>query len=156
MRSSGLPNHPSYKGRKLDTYRGKMTSFPPLCSCNLHWIGAILISDKKKNIMFISCSSSFSSFSPFQPSLSLGFQTSPGMGLAFLAQLGHWTGPRQTSGLPRGNLQMNMTNMFACIRWMDGWMDGCVYITYIYIIIYKYNYMYIYMTFNRYYECITV
>ena len=135
MRSSALPNHPSYKGRKLDTYRGKMTSFPPLCSCNLHWIGAILISVKKTSCSY-HVHHHFPHVSPFQPSLFRGFQTSPGMGLAFLAQLGHWTGPRQTSGLPRANLQMNMTNMFACIRWMDGWMDGCVYITYIYNYIY--------------------
>ena len=124
----------------MDTYRGKMTSFPPLSSCNLHWIGAILISDKKKKP---SCSyhvhHHFPHFPHFNHRFPL-FLNLPGMGLAFLAQLGHWTGPRQTSGLPRGNLQMNMTNMFACIRWMDGWMDGCVYITYIYIIRYIYIY----------------
>jgi hypothetical protein len=52
----------------------------------------------------------------------------------------------------------NEYDKYVCMHKMDGRMDGwmCLYYIYIYIIIYKYNYMYIYMTFNRYYECITV
>ena len=136
MRSSGLPNHPSYKGRKLDTYRGKMTSFPPLCSCNLHWIGAILISDQKKkhhvHIMFIIIFLIF----PISTIAFPWFSNLPRHGPCF-------SGPAWPLDRAQANLRSpqrkpsNEYDKYVCMHKMDGRMDGWMCLYYIYI----YNYI---------------